>query len=452
MEGTDKAIKQFKTVEGAWRHPHTPSWFALEKSLPVTAALAMIKRQESLPVYNSTMRMSPSMLDHEGEIIPEWPSESHITPRMNSPVTAAKWHYDNDKLRERNEDALRRPFSSLLQVEDEPDLVSSSEDEEEELPVPPRKSRKFLKIISKKPAQTALGENKVFPARSFTNSATKTEDAVLPADGTTMRINHHGGDSLSTVTLTSLDGETRPEQYPAVDMDVQDEVLDFVNTFHSAKALVITPEISHRAFTMRAGGKRLCMIVDSGCTAHIFSGPRECMKNYRPIRTKISTANSQSGGLWAIGVGELPVIMRQDDDDFRATLQKVLHAPSSAVSLFSVPAFLSVLGERAAVVFFETKAVLEVDGQISIPVGREENLYTLDVELQHPAEEEFAAVGVVGELPTVTDPFDGCTNEIERSAIALHLTRCHEPWRKTLQHMQKGKDLGSKTQQSSNSC
>ena len=135
------------------------------------AALAEIKRQEALPVFEPNLRMRPSMLDQEGEYIPEPSSRSSpTTSRMNSPVSAAKWHYANDTFHEIDGDALTRPFLSLLpheEVIEEPDLVSSSDDEEDETPVPPRKSRKLLKIDNKISARSSS---------SFTN---KMEDAVL---------------------------------------------------------------------------------------------------------------------------------------------------------------------------------------------------------------------------------------------------------------------------------
>ena len=174
------------------------------------------------------------------------------------------------------------------------------------------------------------------------------------------------------------------ESEPCTAMMVSDETFD---------------RIDHRAFHMRSGSKYLLMIVDSGCTCHIFSGPKECMTNYKCTKVRIATANASSTGLWAIGMGDFPIIMTdEDEEEVRATLLNVLHAPSSSVSLFSVPSFLKVLEDRGSVTFKHLTAQLQIDDTI-IEAQRDQNLYTLEVELQHPSAEEFSAVAVKEAFP-----------------------------------------------------
>ena len=187
-----------------------------------------------------------------------------------------------------------------------------------------------------------------------------------------------------------------------------------------AHSVLVVVDANHRAFTMRAGGKSLLMIVDSGCTCHIFCGPRECMENYTTTRTRVAMASPQSGGFFAIGVGELPVIaLDHDENEVKLKLTKVLHAPSSSVSLFSVPAFLRVVGGESGVMFLEDEAHLEV-GELRLVAKREDNLYVLEVDLQHPAADEFTAVAVAESLRT-QDPNGDCARDVETAAIALHL-------------------------------
>ena len=201
-------------------------------------------------------------------------------------------------------------------------------------------------------------------------------------------------------------------------------------------------QIDHRAFHMRSGSKFLLMILDSGCTCHIFSGPKECMTNYKSTKVRIATANASSVGLWAIGIGDFPIIMTDDyEEEVRATLLNVLHAPSSSVSLFSVPSFLKVLEDRGSVTFKHLHAQLMIDETI-IEAQRDQNLYTLEVELQHPSAEEFSAAAVKEAFPGISNPFEGVISKTEKMAIALHLARCHEPWRLTRSHLVKGNALG----------
>ena len=253
---------------------------------------------------------------------------------------------------------------------------------------------------------------------------------------------HRARVDISLDTLPEVKEEVRVD-HPDHE-DVQEEfLLISQHTANVIRTSSTTSEVQHRAFALQPGGKKLVMIVDSGCTAHIFSGPRECMTNYRPQRTKISTANSQSGGLWAIGVGELPVIMLgEEEEEVNATLKKVLHTPTSSVSLFSIPSFLRVLAKRATAIFFDTKCILEIDRDVSITAWIEDNLYCLDLELQHPADQEFAAMGVINPLPTVNDPFEGCTSPETKRAMLLHLERCHEPWSQTRKYLKAGKNFG----------
>ena len=48
-----------------------------------------------------------------------------------------------------------------------------------------------------------------------------------------------------------------------------------------------------------------------------------------------------------------------------------------------------------------------------------------EVDLQHPVAEEFTAVAVAGLLGT-QDPFQHCVNDVEKAAIVLHLKTCQE--------------------------
>ena len=51
---------------------------------------------------------------------------------------------------------------------------------------------------------------------------------------------------------------------------------------------------------------------------------------------------------------------------------------------------------------------------------REDNLYVFEIDLQHPAVDEFTAVAVAGFLGT-QDPFQHCANDVEKTTVLLRI-------------------------------
>jgi hypothetical protein len=77
-------------------------------------------------------------------------------------------------------------------------------------------------------------------------------------------------------------------------------------------------------------------VLDTGCSQHIFNGKRESMVNFNHKIQRISTANDK-GGLSALGVGDLPVVLTDDlDADQSVVLEEVLWAPNATASMLSV--------------------------------------------------------------------------------------------------------------------
>jgi len=58
---------------------------------------------------------------------------------------------------------------------------------------------------------------------------------------------------------------------------------------------------------------QVVFVLDTGCSQHIFNGKRESMINFTHKIQRISTANDKSG-LSALGVGDLPVVLKDDLD------------------------------------------------------------------------------------------------------------------------------------------
>jgi hypothetical protein len=81
---------------------------------------------------------------------------------------------------------------------------------------------------------------------------------------------------------------------------------------------------------------RVVFVLDSGCSQHIFNGRRESMINFTQKIQRISTANDKNG-LSALGVGDLPIVLKDDADaDQRIVLKEVLWAPAATMSMLSV--------------------------------------------------------------------------------------------------------------------
>jgi hypothetical protein len=107
------------------------------------------------------------------------------------------------------------------------------------------------------------------------------------------------------------------------------------NNDSNSRALVVsaTDEVAMVA----AGDTNLVVFVlDTGCSQHIFNGKRESMVNFNHKIQRMSTANDK-GGLSALGVGDLPVVLTDDMDvDQSIVLKEVLWAPNATASIMSI--------------------------------------------------------------------------------------------------------------------
>ena len=81
---------------------------------------------------------------------------------------------------------------------------------------------------------------------------------------------------------------------------------------------------------------KVVFVLDTGCSQHIYNGKRESMINFTHKIQRISTANDK-GGLSALGVGDLPVVLTDDlDAEQSVVLEEVLWAPNATASMLSI--------------------------------------------------------------------------------------------------------------------
>ena len=115
----------------------------------------------------------------------------------------------------------------------------------------------------------------------------------------------------------------------------REKVANYNDSNLAAFSLVVSAE---DVVAMVAAGDTnyVTFVLDTGCSQHIFNGKRESMVNFNHKIQRISTANDK-GGLSALGVGDLPVVLTDDmDAEQSVVLQEVLWAPNATASMLSV--------------------------------------------------------------------------------------------------------------------
>ena len=165
------------------------------------------------------------------------------------------------------------------------------------------------------------------------------------------------------------------------------------------------------------------LVLDSGCTQHIFNGNRDNFTNFASKNQRICTANDKSG-LSAAGVGDLPVIFTAEDDhEHPVTLKNVLWAPQVISSLLSISQ--AVRGGCTHGVD-EDGAWLCLQAPIEEHVwaDEEQGLYIVDAKLQlaSPAVISLSAdtADKTGKAPT--------KEQVVRLALQIHASLGHLHW------------------------